>query len=102
MKAHPIPLNLQSFLPSLVPELTNHLVADILNYALTLEHLEDKFYRDGLSQFSEQDFANAGFDATFYGNLKEVSSDETTHVKFLTTALEGKKFHAPVIRTQKD
>nr|ODN85434.1 hypothetical protein L203_05050 [Cryptococcus depauperatus CBS 7841] len=61
----------------------------ILNYALTLEHLEDKFYRDGLAKFSEKDFADAGFDATFYANLKEVSKDETAHVSFLTTALNA-------------
>ncbi|KAL9039208.1 MAG: hypothetical protein Q9214_004972 [Letrouitia sp. 1 TL-2023] len=62
--------------------------ADILNYALTLEHLEDKFYREGLSNFTQSDFADAGFDATFYNNLKMVSSDETTHVSFLTAALK--------------
>lgn len=38
--------------------------------------------------YTEADFASAGFDATFYGNLKEISSDETTHVSFLTAALE--------------
>lgn len=62
---------------------------DILNYALTLEHLEDTFYRDGLAKFSEKDFADAGFDATVYKNIKIVSSDEETHVSFLTTALTG-------------
>ena len=62
--------------------------ADILNYALTLEHLEDKFYREGLANYTEAEFASAGFDATFYGNLKEISSDETTHVAFLTAALK--------------
>ena len=64
--------------------------ATILNYALTLEHLEDKFYREGLAQFSVQDFVNAGYDETLYENIKEVSSDETTHVSFLTAALKGK------------
>ena len=61
--------------------------ADILNYALTLEHLEDTFYKEGLTNFSQSDFAKAGFDSTFYANLKEVSSDESTHVSFLTAAL---------------
>lgn len=61
----------------------------ILNYALTLEHLENNFYKQGLSNFTEQDFADAGFDSTFYTNIKEVSSDETTHVDFLTKALKG-------------
>ena len=66
------------------PQVTD---ADILNYALTLEHLEDKFYREALSNFTESDFAAAGFDSTFYNNLKEISSDEMTHVSFLTSAL---------------
>ncbi|KAH6880417.1 ferritin-like domain-containing protein [Thelonectria olida] len=63
--------------------------ADILNYALTLEHLEDTFYREGLSKYSEKDFADAGFDATFYKNLKKVSQDETDHVNFITGALKA-------------
>jgi len=66
------------------PQITD---ADILNYALTLEHLEDKFYREGLANYTQADFAKAGFDATFYSNLKEISSDEITHVSFLTAAL---------------
>ncbi|KAG6059230.1 hypothetical protein E4U32_004157 [Claviceps aff. humidiphila group G2b] len=63
--------------------------AVILNYALTLEHLEDTFYREGLAKYTEQDFASAGFDAVFYNNIKEVSKDETEHVSFLTTALKA-------------
>ncbi|KAK9415756.1 putative Protein rds1 [Seiridium unicorne] len=61
--------------------------ADILNYALTLEHLEDTFYREGLAKFTEEQFADAGFDSTFYSNLMEVASDEASHVKFLTAGL---------------
>ena len=64
--------------------------ADILQYALTLEHLEDTFYRQGLEQFSEQDFADAGFDSTVYNNFKTVAADEAAHVSFLSGALEGK------------
>lgn len=61
----------------------------ILNYALTLEHLENQFYLQGLSNFTEKDFADAGYDSTFYGNIKKVSSDESAHVDFLTKGLKG-------------
>ena len=61
----------------------------ILNYALTLEHLENQFYMQGLSNFTEKDFADAGYDSTFYNNIKTVSSDESAHVDFLTKALKG-------------
>ncbi|EME77855.1 uncharacterized protein MYCFIDRAFT_79111 [Pseudocercospora fijiensis CIRAD86] len=60
---------------------------DVLNYALTLEHLEDKFYREGLANFTEAQFAAAGYDRTFYSNLVEVSADETAHVKLLSDAI---------------
>lgn len=67
---------------------------DILNYALTLEHLEDTFYRQGLANFTQKEFVSNGFLDPFYDNLKNVSSDETTHVAFLTKALQGKSLRA--------
>jgi len=54
---------------------------------LTLEHLEDTFYRQGLMNYTQADFVAAGFADPFYENLKTVSSDETTHVNFLTAGL---------------
>lgn len=61
--------------------------ADILNYALTLEHLEDTFYRDALAKYTVDDFKSAGFDEETYNRIKMVSSDEAQHVSFLTGAL---------------
>ena len=49
--------------------------------------MNPRFYREGLANFTQDQFASAGFDAKFYNNLKTVSSDETTHVSFLTAAL---------------
>ncbi|KAJ5037820.1 hypothetical protein NUH16_011421 [Penicillium rubens] len=63
--------------------------ADILNYALTLEHLEASFYEEGLKNFTQEDFVKAGMKDPFYANLKEVASDEKEHVDFLTSALKA-------------
>ncbi len=62
---------------------------DILRDALTLEHLEDTFYKEGLKNFTKKDFKAAVYDHTVYANIEAISSHETTHVQFLTTALNG-------------
>lgn len=63
--------------------------AEILNYALTLEHLEATFYAQGLQNYSQADFVSAGYADPFYDNLLRVASDEKEHVNFLTSALQG-------------
>lgn len=65
---------------------------DILNYALTLEYLERKFYCDALSLFKQEDFVKAGFADPFYENLKEIYVDEQTHVSFLSGAITAAKY----------
>ena len=62
--------------------------AVILNYALTLEHLENTFYRQGLQNFTAAQFAAAGFPASFYNNLRVIAGDEASHVSFLTQGLQ--------------
>ena len=57
---------------------------DVLNYALTLEHLEYAFYRDGLARFSAREFAAAGFGNRAYGRLKVIREHERVHVDTLT------------------
>jgi hypothetical protein len=48
----------------------------ILNYALTLEYLERKFYQEGLANYSQAEFVAAGFPDPFYANLQEIYYDE--------------------------
>ena len=78
---------------------------DILQYALTvsnlyqmwfvvmkliffqLEHLENVFYKEGISKYPESEFLEAGFSRKFYDNLKFVVHDEEAHVQLLTSAL---------------
>ncbi len=57
---------------------------DILNYALTLEHLESKFYRDGVDQFTAEDFNDGVFD-----NLNLIRDHEVTHVDTLISTIES-------------
>ncbi|KAI9850353.1 MAG: hypothetical protein M1838_005800 [Thelocarpon superellum] len=61
----------------------------ILNYALTLEYLERKFYEEGLANYTHEDFVKAGFPDPFYKNLQEIYVDEKTHVDFLSTGIKA-------------
>jgi len=60
---------------------------DVLNYALTLEHLENAFYTGGLANFSEVDFRNAGLRPLARERFVQVAAHEATHVAALTAAL---------------
>ena len=64
-----------------------HTKADVLNFILSLEHFQDSFYRQGLANFSQAQFAEAGFDEYFYTNLTEIASQENTHVTSLISDL---------------
>jgi hypothetical protein len=69
----------------------------ILNYALTLEHLEAAFYTQGLSRFSSSDFNNAAFASVLgtgtvggvYTNLGRIRDHEVAHVQALQSAIRG-------------
>jgi len=70
---------------------------DVLNYALTLEHLEDVFYREGLNSYDEETVMHANVTQNRYGdfiredlyaNLERVGEHEATHVEALTATIE--------------
>jgi hypothetical protein len=60
---------------------------DVLNYALTLEHLEYAFYRDGLEQFSAEDFAAAGYAANVHEWFGIIRDHEDEHVQTITKVI---------------
>jgi len=68
---------------------------DILNYALTLEHLEAAFYTQGLRRFSEKDFrklkslTGSGnvLRRTVYDYLVLIRDHEVTHVNTLVSVI---------------
>jgi hypothetical protein len=70
-----------------LPPLTKRQAMDIdpaiLQYALTLEHLENAFYKKALSMWDVKAFTDAGFSAAFYDQLKYIAHDEEGHVLYL-------------------
>jgi len=69
---------------------------EVLNYALTLEHLENAFYRDGLANFSDEDLMSADVLSDYGtkvqekvpGHLAMVGEHEAAHVNALTDTVE--------------
>ncbi|KAK0383583.1 hypothetical protein NLU13_9494 [Sarocladium strictum] len=60
---------------------------DILQFALTLEHLEETFYRTGFQKFPDSDFAALGLSVQTIADLKQIGQTEAEHVTFLQSAL---------------
>lgn len=60
---------------------------DVLNYALTLEHLEAAFYRDGLAAIGEAGITALGFQPSVYEQLVTIGDHEATHVATLTSVI---------------
>jgi len=62
---------------------------DVLNYALTLEHLEATFYRTYNDEFSGMDIEMAGFGENVRGRLESIEAHEAEHVDVLITVIDS-------------
>ena len=60
---------------------------DVLNYALTLEHLETAFYRDGLASIGSAGITGLGFQTGVFDRLGEIAAHEAAHVETLTSVI---------------
>ncbi|KAI0088359.1 ferritin-like domain-containing protein [Irpex rosettiformis] len=59
----------------------------ILQFALTLENLENAFYMEGLSKFNDSAFQSAGFAPVIRERYLQIMQHERTHVAFLSAIL---------------
>ena len=64
---------------------------DVLNYALTLEHIEATFYREGLKMFDAAAYEAAGYQTTVRDYVEEIGEHEAQHVEALTKAIKQLK-----------
>ncbi len=60
---------------------------EVLNYALTLEHLETAFYRDGLASIGSAGITALGFQTGVFDLLGEIAAHEAAHVETLTKVI---------------
>ena len=61
---------------------------DVLNYALTLEHIEAAFYREGVEAFDGAAYEAIGFQAGVRDRISTIAADEADHVAYLTSVIE--------------
>ncbi|KAF9019880.1 hypothetical protein BGZ52_003021 [Haplosporangium bisporale] len=63
----------------------------VLNYALTLEHLEAAFFKQGVAKFNASAFDAAGFNGTVRDRLIRIAEHENSHVSVLSNAITRMK-----------
>lgn len=65
------------------------LTCRLFNSALTLEHLESAFYKEGFTKFPASDFIALGLSQAQVDGLVQIAATEATHVTVLMAAIAG-------------
>lgn len=62
-------------------------VVEVLNYALTLEHIEATFYREAVDKFDAAAYVAIGFQESVRDRIVEIAKHEKDHVDALTAVI---------------
>ncbi|KAF9190284.1 hypothetical protein BGZ51_006801 [Haplosporangium sp. Z 767] len=61
----------------------------VLNFSLSLEHLEAEFYKQGLERYDTNGFVHAGLSHKVHYRFTQISAHEFTHVATLETTIKN-------------
>ncbi|KAH9903224.1 ferritin-like domain-containing protein [Cubamyces lactineus] len=61
----------------------------LMQFALTLENLENALFSSGLSKYSTSDFVSAGYPSWVRGRFQQIADNEAKHVALLKSELGG-------------